>query len=299
VIFWSGKRVLITGGTGSWGQEFVKQLHRLECGKVVVFSRDEWKQAIMARTFAYPELRFLLGDVRDYERVKEAVKVADIVIHLAALKQVGAGEYAPFEFVKTNVLGAMNVAKACLESTVERALYIGSDKAVEATTLYGMTKAVAEKVWLGSNMYSPLPNTPYFSVARFGNVLGTRGSVLEVWREQISKGEPITITNPAMTRFIITLPRVVECCLHWIPTMKGQEIFIPDMPAVSIGELAEAYAPGYPQRVIGSRGAGEKDHEVLMPGGLSSRDVCRQRPLPIEVLRKLLIEAGFPPVCRQ
>ena len=293
--FWQGKKVLITGGTGSWGQEFVKHLHRLGCEKIMVFSRDEWKQAIMARAFPYPELRFLLGDVRDYERVREVAQGMDIVIHLAALKQVGAGEYAPFEFVKTNVLGAMNVAKACLESAVERALYIGSDKAVEATTLYGMTKAVAEKVWLGSNVYSPAPNTPFFSVARFGNVLGTRGSVLEVWREQISKGEPITITDPAMTRFIVTLPRVVECCLHWIPTMKGQEIFIPEMPAVSIGELAEAYAPGYPRKIVGSRGAGEKDHEVLVPGGVSSREARR---LSIEELRAMLVEAGFPPICR-
>lgn len=291
ITWWHDQTVLITGGTGSWGTQAVSQLLALPVRKVIVFSRDEYKQHLLQTQHHDPRLRCFLGDVRDVERLTLAFNEVDVVLHLAALKQVGAGEYHPYEFVQTNIVGTMNVTKAALARKVRKVLFVSSDKAVDAINLYGGTKFVAERLTLAANVYSPAPAEPHFSVARFGNALGSRGSVLQVWREQKAQGIPLTICDPEHTRFLITLRNAVEHCLACVTVMQGGETFIPEMPTVCIGDLARAFAGHrYPVTITGAR-PGEKAHEILSPTGFSSSNPFARLTIP--QIRTLLEQEGY------
>ncbi len=261
----ANKVILITGGTGSFGKKFLSvalKEHRPK--KLIVFSRDELKQHDMRREF--PDgpgspMRYFLGDVRDKERMERAFQGVDVVVHAAALKQVPACEYNPFEAVQTNIVGAKNVIDAALDQGVKRVLAVSTDKAVNPVNLYGATKLCAEKMFVQANAYSGEHKT-LFSVSRYGNVVGSRGSVIPVFQAQRSSGR-VTITDPRMTRFWITLDRGVRFVLRCIREMHGGEIFVPKLPSMNILELAKAIAPGCAVDNIGIR-PGEKVHEVLV-----------------------------------
>ena len=263
--FLRNKTVLVTGGTGSFGQKFIEKLLELGlCKKVIVLSRDEFKQHEMRIKLKDPDsLRFFLGDVRDLQRLQRAFAGADIVVHAAALKQVPALEYNPLEAVKTNVLGTQNVIDAALDNNVEKVLLISSDKAVNPVNLYGATKLCAEKLLIAANAYHRAPKSPpFFSAVRYGNVVGSRGSIVEILNSQKSGGV-VTLTHPEMTRFWITLDKGVELVLNALNLMKGGEIFIPKLRAMKVADLISAVAPGCETKIIGAR-AGEKMHEVLL-----------------------------------
>ena len=260
----SGKTILVTGGTGSFGQHFVKAL--LESADplaIRIYSRDELKQYEMQRKFSDPRLRFLIGDVRDAERLRRAVHGADIVVHAAALKQVPACEYNPFEAVKTNTLGTQNVAEACIDAGVQRAIALSTDKAVSPANLYGATKACAERLFVQANVYVGHGATRLACV-RYGNVVGSRGSVVPLFREQARQGA-LTVTDTRMTRFWITLDQAVAFVMRCLDRMRGGEIFVPKIPSMRVVDLAEAIAPGVPLGVTGIR-PGEKLHEALLAG---------------------------------
>ena len=260
---WNGKIVLITGGTGSFGQRFIEiMLKRYKPKKIIVFSRDEYKQFLMKKKFNSPCLRYFIGDIRDPERLHRAFHGVDIVIHAAALKQVPSLEYNPFEAVKTNILGAENVINAALDNGIKKVLALSSDKAVNPINLYGASKLCADKLFVAGNAYSGDIKTK-FSVVRYGNVFNSRGSVIPFFREQKSKGV-LTITDKRMTRFWITLRQGVDFVLNCLDIMQGGEIFIPKIPSMKIADLAKAIAPGCKHKIIGIR-PGEKLHEVLVP----------------------------------
>ena len=272
--FLDGKSILITGGTGSFGQVCVRHLlEKTKASRVIVFSRDEWKQWQMRESdplFRQPNIRFFLGDMRDKERLRLALKDVNYVIHAAALKQVPAAEYNPSEFVNTNVLGAMNLCSAAIEAGVERVLSLSSDKAVNPINLYGATKLCSDKLLIAANSYVGKKGEPIFSVVRYGNVLGSRGSLIPLWKDLIAKGATaIPITDPAMTRFWITLQGAVAFVLMALEQSVGGEIFIPKSPSVTIESLARACFSEYPTKVVGIR-PGEKLHEILI-----SRDDAR------------------------
>ena len=256
----------ITGATGSFGQACVHRLLEMGAPRIACFSRDERKQEDMQRALAplnpYDRLRFFVGDVRDYERVKQAMRGADIVIHAAALKIITKVDYDPEEALKTNVIGSRNVAMAALENDVWRVIGLSSDKACNACTSYGVTKRMMESLLCRANVYAGNRRTRLACV-RYGNVLGSRGSVAHLFREQAAAGGPLTITDPRSTRFWITLERAVELVLSCLPVMQGGETFIPILPSMKITDLATAIAPGAEQRTIGLR-SGEKLHEVLV-----------------------------------
>jgi len=257
-----GKSVLITGGTGSFGQKLVaKLLENDPPSRMVIFSRDELKQSEMQRKFDHPCLRFFIGDVRDRERLNRAMKDIDLVIHAAALKQVPACEYNPFEAVKTNILGSVNVIDTAIDNGVDRVLAVSTDKAVNPANLYGATKLCAEKLFVQGNSYSGTGGTK-FSCSRYGNVVGSRGSVIPVFQEQKNKGV-ITVTDKRMTRFWITLDQGVAFVQNCLDTMHGGEIFVPKIPSMNIMDLVEAIAPGCEVQITGVR-TGEKLHEVLI-----------------------------------
>ena len=257
-----GRTILVTGGTGSFGQHFIRTaLERWDPAAIRVFSRDELKQYEMSRAFDDDRLRFLLGDVRDLERLHRAVAGADIVVHAAALKQVPACEYNPFEAVKTNILGTQNVAAACIDVGVERAVALSTDKAVSPANLYGATKLCAEKLFVQSNVYAGGRPTR-LSCVRYGNVVGSRGSVVPLFREQRRTGT-LTITDQRMTRFWITLDQAVEFVARCIERMHGGEVFIPKIPSMRVTDLAAAMAPDAQVRYTGIR-PGEKLHEALI-----------------------------------
>ena len=261
----NGKTILITGGTGSFGKRCCHEiLNRYDPEKVIIFSRDELKQSEMAAnpTFASPRTRFFLGDVRDKERLQRAMSDVDYVIHAAALKQVPAAEYNPHEFIKTNINGAMNVVDAAIATGVKRVIALSTDKAVNPINLYGATKLCSDKIFIAGNSYSGKIGTR-FSVVRYGNVIGSRGSVIPLFIKQRESGK-ITITKKEMTRFIISIDEGVAFALQSLADMQGGEIFIPKLPSCSIGDLAEAIAPGCPTEIIGLR-PGEKLHEALVP----------------------------------
>ena len=263
------KDILITGGTGSFGQRCTEVL--LKNGpprKLIIFSRDELKQYEMQKRFTHPCLRFFLGDVRDRDRLNRAMNGVDAVIHAAALKQVPACEYNPFEAVKTNVLGAVNVIDAAIDCGVERVLAISTDKAVNPVNLYGATKLCAEKLFVQGNAYSGFGKSR-FSCARYGNVMASRGSVILLFQEQSSTGT-VTVTDKRMTRFWITLDQGVEFVLRCLYNMHGGEIFVPKIPSMSIMDLVKAIAPDCNVEYTGIR-PGEKIHEVLL-----SEDEARQ-----------------------
>ena len=259
----NNKNILITGGTGSFGSEFVRQtLSIFKPKKLIVFSRDEMKQWDMAKR--YPNnraLRFFIGDVREKERLYRAMSGVDFVVHAAATKIVPTAEYNPFECVRTNVLGAMNVIDACIDQNVKKVVALSTDKASSPVNLYGATKLCSDKLFTASNAYSGEHGTK-FSVVRYGNVVGSRGSVIPFFREKVGSGE-LPITDFRMTRFLITLPQAVETVLYAFKKMQGTEIFVKVIPSVKIVEIAKALAPDAKLKEIGLR-PGEKLHEQLI-----------------------------------
>jgi UDP-N-acetylglucosamine 4,6-dehydratase len=260
---WQEKTVLVTGGTGSFGKKFAEtMLKHNHPKKLIVFSRDELKQHDM-RTggFDHDSLRYFIGDVRDLNRLKRAMTDVDIVVHAAALKQVPACEYNPLEAVMTNVMGARNVIDASIDCGVTKVLALSTDKAVNPINLYGATKLVAEKLFVQANSYSGTKATR-FSCVRYGNVVGSRGSVVPLFLQQKKAGK-ITVTDPRMTRFWITLQGGVDFVIRNIERMTGGEIFVPKIPSMKIVDLAKAIAPDCKIESIGIR-PGEKLHEVLV-----------------------------------
>lgn len=260
--------ILITGGTGSFGQTMAKfLLKHTKCRRVIIFSRDEWKQWQMRRldpVFDDERVRYFLGDVRDADRLKRAFNDVDYVIHAAALKQVPAAEYNPTEFIKTNIIGAMNVVDAAIDTNVKRVIALSTDKAVNPINLYGATKLCSDKLFLSASSYVGSKKEPLFSVVRYGNVLASRGSVLTRWDKLIQDKAPsIPLTDPDMSRFWITIDQAVCFVAHIFSIMEGDEIFIPKIPSMRLSDLAKAYAPDYPQSIIGIRD-GEKLHETLI-----------------------------------
>ena len=256
------KVILVTGGTGSFGRMFAATvMKRYTPRKLIIFSRDELKQSEMQRDLSGPNVRYFIGDVRDLERLRRAMHGVDIVVHAAAMKQVPACEYNPFEAVKTNVLGGANVIEAAIEAGVTKVLAISTDKAVNPVNLYGATKLCAEKLFVQGNSYAG-DSGARFSCARYGNVVGSRGSVVPLFIEQRQTGV-ITVTDERMTRFWITLQQGVDFVIHCLGAMKGGEIFVPKIPSMRILDLARAMAPDSEIRFTGIR-AGEKVHEVLV-----------------------------------
>lgn len=256
--------VLITGGTGSFGYAFVRELlETSSLDRVIVFSRDELKQFEMRQALGDDSrLRFFLGDVRDRDRLAMAMRGVELVVHAAALKQVDTAEYNPMEFVKTNVLGSENVIGASIDAGVSRVIALSTDKASSPANLYGATKLTADKLFVSSNHYAPAGGTR-FAVVRYGNVAGSRGSVIPRFRTQAQRGEPLTITDGRMTRFWITLPEATRFVAQAFSLMRGGEVFVPRIPSVRIGDVAEAVAPGLPTREVGMR-PGEKLHEEMI-----------------------------------
>lgn len=282
---WQEQVVLVTGGTGSFGRKFVElMLREYHPQKIIIFSRDELKQHDM-RTAGYdhPSLRYFLGDVRDVQRLQRAFSGVTVVVHAAALKQVPACEYNPFEAIQTNIMGGRNVIEAAIDQGVRRVLALSTDKAVNPVNLYGATKLCAEKMFVQANAYSGTQDTR-LSCARYGNVVGSRGSVVPVFLEQRQRGK-ITITDPRMTRFWLTLERGVRFVAEAIEQMHGGEIFVPKIPSMRLADVAEAVAPDCKVEYIGIR-PGEKLHEVLI-----SEDEAR---LTLELEGMYVIQPSHP-----
>ena len=261
-MIFENKTILVTGGAGSFGQKFIEIVLREHKPKSIrVFDNRELAQVEVERKFNDPRLRFLVGDVRDLPRLKRAMDGVDIVVHAAALKHVPICEYNPIEAIRTNIDGSMNVIDAAIDSQVERVIAISTDKAVQPVNLYGATKMVAEKLFVQGNSYSGSKKT-MFSCSRYGNVVGSSGSVVPLFKEQSKKGE-ITITDEKMTRFWLTLEDGVQFVIKCIADMKGGEIFVPKIPSMKITDLAQMIAPDAKKKIIGIR-PGEKLHEVLL-----------------------------------
>jgi UDP-N-acetylglucosamine 4,6-dehydratase len=259
------KSILITGGTGSFGRHYVKTLlESYRPKKLIIYSRDELKQYEMGHDFPQSCMRYFLGDVRDRDRLVQAMNGVDYVIHAAALKQVPAAEYNPMECVKTNIHGAENVIHAALANNVEKVIALSTDKAANPINLYGATKLVSDKLFVAANNIAG-GHRSRFSVVRYGNVVGSRGSVVPFFRRQIEGGcDHLPITHVEMTRFWITLQQGVDFVLQNFKRMHGGEIFVPKIPSVRVVDLARAMAPDLPHRIIGIR-PGEKMHEVMCP----------------------------------
>jgi UDP-N-acetylglucosamine 4,6-dehydratase/5-epimerase len=265
-IDWQSSNVLITGGTGSFGKKCTAKILRdLKPQKLIILSRDELKQHEMQQQFStheYDNLRYFIGDVRDRERLYRAFDDVDIVIHAAALKQVPAAEYNPIEAIKTNILGASNIIDAAIDRNVQRVLALSTDKAANPINLYGATKLCSDKLFVAGNHYAGKHGTR-FSVVRDGNVVGSRGSVIPFFLQMKETGV-LPITDPAMTRFWITLEQGVDFVLDSLDRMRGGEIFVPKIPSMRVMDLARAIAPECQTRVVGIR-PGEKLHEVMVP----------------------------------
>ncbi len=258
----SNKTILITGGTGSFGQKFVEiLLKEYQPVSIRIYDNRELAAVEMERKFNDPRLRFLIGDIRDRTRLKRAMAGADLVVHAAALKHVPICEYNPIEAIKTNIDGAVNVIEAAIDNAVPKVMAVSTDKAVYPVNLYGATKMVAEKLFVQGNSYRGQGGT-ILSCTRYGNVLGSSGSIIPLFLEQRKNGE-ITITDEKMTRFWITLEGGVRFVIKCIELMHGGEIFVPKIPSMRISDLAEAVAPGAKKKIIGTR-PGEKIHEVLL-----------------------------------
>jgi UDP-N-acetylglucosamine 4,6-dehydratase len=260
---WKDKVVLITGGTGSFGKKFTKiLLEEKQPKKIIIFSRDELKQHEMrTQGYDYPSMRYFIGDVRDRERLVRAMHGVDIVVHAAALKQVPTCEYNPMEAIKTNIIGTANVVEAALDAGVQKVMTISTDKAVNPVNLYGATKLAAEKLTVQSNAYAAGTATRY-SCVRYGNVVGSRGSVVPLFLKQRASGT-VTITDERMTRFWLSLEQGVRFVMSCIEQMEGGEVFVPKIPSTKVVDLAEAIAPGAKLEIIGIR-PGEKVHELLI-----------------------------------
>ncbi len=261
----SNKSILITGGTGSFGHQYVQTLlERWKPARLIIYSRDELKQYEMEQRFNAPCMRYFLGDVRDPVRLTQAMRNVDIVIHAAALKQVPAAEYNPMECINTNIHGAENVIRAAIDNNVEKVIALSTDKAANPINLYGATKLASDKLFVAANNMVGGGSTR-FAVVRYGNVVGSRGSVVPFFQKLIDTGAPsLPLTDPRMTRFWISLQGGVEFVLDNFLRMHGGEIFVPKIPSIRMTDLAEAMAPGTPTHVIGIR-PGEKLHEIMCP----------------------------------
>lgn len=275
VSIFSGSSVLITGGTGSFGRQFLNTLlEEHDPSRVVIFSRDELKQYEMRVAFGDDHrVRYFIGDIRDRERLQMALRKIDFVIHAAALKQVDTAEYNPMEYVKTNVLGSENVIQASIAAGVKKVVALSTDKASSPVNLYGATKLTADKLFISSNHYAAGSDT-IFSVVRYGNVMGSRGSVIPFFRELAQRDQPLPITDRRMTRFWITLPQAVDFVVSCFADMRGGELYVPRIPSMRVVDLAEAIAPGAPLVDIGIR-PGEKLHEEMISTEDSRRTLRR------------------------
>jgi len=260
------KRILITGGTGSFGKKFVQiVLKEYKPARLIIFSRDELKQFEMSQRWSmkkYPCVRYFLGDVRDKDRLIRAFHNVDYVIHAAALKQVPAAEYNPCEFIKTNIMGAMNIIDAALHNNVQKVIALSTDKACNPVNLYGATKLCADKLFAAANVYSGFDRATSFATVRYGNVLGSRGSVVPFFKER-SKTGVLPITDPRMTRFWITLDQAAHFVIRALEVASGGEIFVPKIPSMKIVDFAKAVAPKCKHEIVGIR-PGEKIHETLI-----------------------------------
>ncbi|WP_214746750.1 MULTISPECIES: UDP-N-acetylglucosamine 4,6-dehydratase (inverting) [unclassified Exiguobacterium] len=259
----TNQTILVTGGTGSFGKRFIASVLKQNVKKVIVFSRDELKQYEMAQEFTDPRVRFFIGDVRDKDRLYRAFDGVDIVIHAAALKHVGACEYNPFEAVKTNIHGAQNIIEAAIDRGVKKVIALSTDKAASPINLYGATKLASDKLFVAGNSYAGDKETR-FSVVRYGNVVGSRGSVVPFFKKLKEDGATvIPVTDERMTRFWITLDQGVQFVIDSLERMKGGEIFIPKIPSMNILDLAKAIAPECATEIVGIR-PGEKLHEAMI-----------------------------------
>jgi UDP-N-acetylglucosamine 4,6-dehydratase len=300
----NGQSVLITGGTGSFGRRCIRTiLQRYKLRRVVVFSRDELKQFEMQQEFNSAEMRYFIGDVRDPERLRLAMRGIDYVIHAAALKQVPAAEYNPFECIKTNVIGAQNVINAAIENEVGKVIALSTDKAANPINLYGASKLASDKLFTAANNMAGGHRTR-FAVVRYGNVVGSRGSVLPFFQKLIAEGmRELPVTDPRMTRFWITLQQGVDFVLKNFTRMQGGEVFVPKIPSMRILDLVESLAPGIGTKIIGIR-PGEKVHETMVPADdahhtLEFADHYVIRPsiaffTPVDFSRNLVGEEGRP-----
>ena len=298
------KSILITGGTGSFGRRLVATLvRRFKPRRVVGFSRDERKQSEMQEEFHQPCMRYFLGDVRDGARLAQAMRGVDVVVHAAALKQIPAAEYNPTESVKTNVHGAENVIAAAIANEVGKVVALSTDKAVSPVNLYGATKLVSDRLFIAANNIAG-GHRSRFSVVRYGNVVGSRGSVVPLFRKIVASGaRELPLTDRRMTRFWITLDQGVDFVLKSLERMQGGEVFVPKIPSAKVVDLAEALGPGVPLRTVGIR-PGEKVHEVMCPKDeahltldFGSHYVIRpaiQFVAPIDHARNAMGEAGAP-----
>ena len=259
------KSILITGGSGSFGKMYIRTiLERYKPKRLIVYSRDELKQFEMQQKFDDDCMRYFIGDVRDGDRMLQATKNVDYIIHAAALKQVPAAEYNPMECIKTNIHGAENVIKAALANNVHKVIALSTDKAANPINLYGATKLASDKLFVAANNMAGNHDTT-FAVVRYGNVVGSRGSVVPFFEKLIAEGvDSLPITDDRMTRFWISLRQGVDFVLTNFDRMHGGEIFVPKIPSVKVTDLAEAMAPGMKQHVIGIR-PGEKLHEIMCP----------------------------------
>jgi UDP-N-acetylglucosamine 4,6-dehydratase/5-epimerase len=263
-----GAAILVTGGTGSFGKAFVRDvLTRHKPARMIILSRDELKQYEMQQSAQFSEfadLRYFIGDVRDRDRLEMAMRGVDYVIHAAALKQVPAAEYNPFECIHTNVLGAENVVHAAIRNGVKNVIALSTDKAANPINLYGASKLASDKIFVAANHLGG-PKGTRFAVVRYGNVIGSRGSVIPFFKKLLADGAgELPITHPEMTRFWITLQQGVDFVLSCLLQMQGGETFVPKIPSMKIVDLANFLAPGMPQKIVGVR-PGEKLHEVMIP----------------------------------
>ncbi|WP_281757621.1 UDP-N-acetylglucosamine 4,6-dehydratase (inverting) [Helicobacter suis] len=300
--FLKDKIILITGGTGSFGKQCTQVLlEQYRPKKVIIYSRDELKQYEMAKTYDDSRMRFFIGDVRDKDRLKSALQGVDVCIHAAALKQVPTAEYNPLECIKTNILGASAVIEGCLSAQVEQVIALSTDKASNPINLYGATKLCSDKLFTSANNMKGSARTK-FSVVRYGNVVGSRGSVVPLFRELVKLGATqIPITDTRMTRFWITLKKGVAFVLKSLERMHGGEIFVPKIPSMNIADLAKALAPQIPIQIVGIR-PGEKLHEVMISAddrALEFEDFYILEPTitfqtPINYTETLLGEQGLP-----
>ncbi|OQO90847.1 UDP-N-acetylglucosamine 4,6-dehydratase (inverting) [Saccharomonospora piscinae] len=268
-----GSSILLTGGTGSFGKAFISHaLAELNPRRLVVLSRDELKQYEVKQMFGDdPRLRWFIGDVRDRRRLERAMHDVDHVVHAAALKQVDTGEYNPFEFVQTNVVGSQNVIEAAIDAGVRRVVALSTDKASSPINLYGATKLCADRMFISANHYAA-PHPTRFAVVRYGNVMASRGSVIPFFRSLAERGESLPITHKEMTRFWITLPQAVRFVVDSFDLMRGGELYVPRIPSMRLVDLAQTIAPGNPMHEVGVR-PGEKLHEEMIAPDDSRRTV--------------------------
>lgn len=285
-----GASILITGGTGSLGKSLVRHLlDNTKARRIAIFSRDELKQHELRNYFkSDPRLRWFIGDIRDYERLRRAMHDVNFVIHAAALKQVDTGEYNPMEFIKTNVLGSQNVIDAAIDSGVTRVVALSTDKASSPINLYGATKLTADKLFVAANNYSYKYGTT-FSVVRYGNVMGSRGSVIPFFKELATQGKPLPITDLRMTRFWISIEDAVKFVINSLEIMSGGELYVPKIPSMKIVDLAKAVSPNSELIEIGMR-PGEKLHEEMISSDDSRRTIVLENRF---VVTPVVAEWGY------